>query len=86
MQRGAYEALSLTQPIITSDWPVLRRSFADAAIYVQNDAAAIAEGVERLLANQARYKQAAATQKRKRAEYYRGMREEILARIQGSSA
>ena len=31
MQRGAYEALSLAVPIITSDFKVLRDCFADAS-------------------------------------------------------
>jgi len=44
MQMGAYEAMSLEQPIITSDWEILRESFGNGAVYVNNSASSISEG------------------------------------------
>lgn len=52
MQRGAYEALSLGSPIITSDFQVLRDSFADAAIYVDNSPLAIVKAVQDLVTHE----------------------------------
>lgn len=42
---GAYEAVSLGTPLITSDWPVLRDQFSIGTIHVQNTVEGIFEGV-----------------------------------------
>jgi glycosyltransferase involved in cell wall biosynthesis len=51
MQRGAYEAMALDKPLITSDWNLLRETFHDGTIHVDNTAAAITAAVGRALAN-----------------------------------
>jgi len=51
MQRGAYEAMSLGKPLVTSDWGLLRQTFSRGTIHVRNEAAAITEGIGRALAN-----------------------------------
>jgi glycosyltransferase involved in cell wall biosynthesis len=38
MQRGAYEAMALGKPLITSDWCLLRETFNDGTIHVNNSA------------------------------------------------
>jgi glycosyltransferase involved in cell wall biosynthesis len=48
MQRGACEAVWLGKPIITSDWPILRESFAKGTLYVDNSARSIREAVIRM--------------------------------------
>ncbi|HLF26862.1 MAG TPA: glycosyltransferase [Anaerolineae bacterium] len=45
MQRGACEAVWLGQPIITSDWPVLRQAFHSGAVHVNNTVEGIQAGV-----------------------------------------
>ena len=45
MQRGACEAVSMGQPIITSDWPILREYFHKGTIHVDNSAKGIREGI-----------------------------------------
>ena len=45
MQRGACEAVSLGQPIITSNWPVLAGYFNKGTIHVDNSPAGIRAGV-----------------------------------------
>jgi hypothetical protein len=50
---GAYEALSLARPALISDWPGSRRCFKRGFIYVENTPQAIAEGVEKMLREQA---------------------------------
>jgi glycosyltransferase involved in cell wall biosynthesis len=45
MQRGACEAVWLGQPIITSDWPILREAFHLGAIHVDNSVAGIRAGI-----------------------------------------
>jgi glycosyltransferase involved in cell wall biosynthesis len=53
MQRGAYEALALGKPLVTSDWGLLRETFSRGTVHVQNRAPAIAAGVRRALAERA---------------------------------
>jgi glycosyltransferase involved in cell wall biosynthesis len=42
---GAYEAAAVEQPLITSDWPVLRNYFDRGALYVDNSPAQIRDAV-----------------------------------------
>lgn len=49
LQRGAYEALSLGRPIITSDWPLLREVFCRGAVYTRNDARSIEGAIQSTL-------------------------------------
>jgi glycosyltransferase involved in cell wall biosynthesis len=48
MQRGACEAVSLGQPIITSDWPLLKAYFPKGTIHVDNSSQGIREGILRM--------------------------------------
>jgi glycosyltransferase involved in cell wall biosynthesis len=52
MQRGAYEAMALEKPLITSDWGLLRETFHDGTIHVKNSPEAIAQAVIRALDEQ----------------------------------
>ena len=45
MQRGACEAVWLGQPIITSDWPLLRQTFHKGTVHVDNTTEGIRAGV-----------------------------------------
>jgi len=51
MQRGAYEALALGKPLVTSDWGLLRETFSRGTVHVANTAEAIADGIRRVLAD-----------------------------------
>jgi glycosyltransferase involved in cell wall biosynthesis len=53
MQRSGYEALSLGVPLVVSGTRVLREYFADAAIFVENEAAAVAAAIEEALSRRA---------------------------------
>jgi glycosyltransferase involved in cell wall biosynthesis len=77
MQRGAYEALSLATPIVTSNFKILRDCFADAAIYVDNSAGAIAAAVRELHARNPELREAAGRQKVVRERYYAKAIEQI---------
>jgi len=56
MQRGAYEATSWRIPIITSDWPILRESFHQGALFVDNTPSDIVKAVRELLQQRERFK------------------------------
>lgn len=45
MLSGAHEALALEMPLITSDWPPLRKYFSAGTAYVNNSVKGIVSGV-----------------------------------------
>ena len=45
LQLGGCEAVSVGQPLITSDWPFLQQFFPKATIYVDNTAGGIRDGI-----------------------------------------
>lgn len=49
---GGFEAISLNKPLIVSDFPVLREYFPRGAVFVQNTADGICEGVNKARQNQ----------------------------------
>jgi glycosyltransferase involved in cell wall biosynthesis len=55
MQRGAYEAVYLGKPVITSNFKVLRESFALGTVHVDNDEVDVARGVRQMKDNLERY-------------------------------
>jgi len=50
---AAYEAVAMAKPTVISDWPGLRRCFTRGFIYVSNTPESIAEGVKKMLNEQA---------------------------------
>jgi len=46
LQLGGCEAVSVGQPIITSDWPFLRSFFSQGSVHVANTAAGIRDGIQ----------------------------------------
>jgi hypothetical protein len=48
MQRGACESVWLGQPIITSNWPVLRQNFYQGTVHVDNTVEGIVAGIRRM--------------------------------------
>ena len=50
MQRGAYEAMALGRPLVTSDLPLLRGVFSQGTVFVENRADSIAGGLRCALA------------------------------------
>ncbi|MCL4708591.1 glycosyltransferase [bacterium] len=71
MQRGAYEALALGTPIITSDWPILRETFGQAAVYVDNSPQDIVACIRKLQARWPESKAAVQRQRQQRLEIWR---------------
>jgi glycosyltransferase involved in cell wall biosynthesis len=48
MQRGAYEAVYLGRPVITSAFDLLRRHFCKGAVHVENTEQGLAAGIRRM--------------------------------------
>lgn len=68
MQRGGYEAMALEKPLITSDWPLLRRVFASGTLHVDNSADGIVRAIRKVRDNAGEFRRGMAAQRRIRAE------------------
>jgi glycosyltransferase involved in cell wall biosynthesis len=66
MQRGAYEAMALGTPIITSDWPILRQTFAQGSLFVDNSPQSIVKAVQQLRTDWPKFKEAIQSQRLQR--------------------
>ena len=55
MQRGAYEAVYLGRPVITSDFPILRNAFHRGTVHVGGTPREIAAGIVEMKNNSRRY-------------------------------
>jgi hypothetical protein len=55
MQRGAYEAVYLGRPVITSNFDLLRRHFYKGTVHVDGSVESLVAGVRRMQANLDRF-------------------------------
>jgi glycosyltransferase involved in cell wall biosynthesis len=71
MQRGAYEALYLGKPVITSDFDLLRRHFCKGTVHVKNTVESIVAGVCQMRDNLPRFQAEIEELRRERLEDWR---------------
>lgn len=55
MQRGAYEAIYLGKPVITSNFGVLRDNFPVGTVFVDNDVTSIVDGIKEMMRDSDKY-------------------------------
>lgn len=79
MQRGAYEAIYLGRPVITSDHAFLRREFPLGTVHVELTAAGIRRGVETLCRDQTALEAAAGTLREQKLARWDGVSERLHA-------
>lgn len=79
MQRGAYEAVYLGRPVVTSNFDLLRRHFCKGTVHVDNTAEDIARGIRLMRNDLARFRTEIEALRRERLEEWRvveaGLRE-----------
>jgi len=79
MQRGAYEAVYLGRPVITSNFDLLRRHFSKGTVHVDNTVDGIASGIRRMRDELMRFRTQIEALRRERLEEWRvveaGLRE-----------
>lgn len=51
MQRGAYEAIYLGKPVVTSNWSILKENFKTGAVFVENTIEGIKKGIKEAITN-----------------------------------
>ena len=80
MQRGAYEAVSLDVPVVTSDWPLLRDTFSGGAKFCDNSAEGIATAVGAVLDQQPEFKRGVMELKESRRQLWATRQSEFESR------
>jgi glycosyltransferase involved in cell wall biosynthesis len=81
MQHGALEALDLGQPLVTSDWPLLRDYFNRGTIHVPNTVAGIMAGVREMRAREPVMRQEMAALREERQRDWQAAADELGALI-----
>jgi len=81
MLRGAYEAIYSSTPVIVSDWPLLKESFDEGAVHVDNRADGIAAGIRRVQADSAGFRAGAAALRQRKLLRWGQTKALIEARI-----
>ena len=81
-QRGACEALWLSKPIITSDWPLLREYFEKGAIFVDNTQSSIISAVQEMTEDLEEYQRGIQSLQIERRRDWEKDKEELLQILQ----
>lgn len=81
MQRGAYEAVYLGRPVITSDWPVLRHNFPYGTVFVDNSVEGITQGIQAAMEDLPGLKQEAERLKQWKLKNWQDRKSSIQAMI-----
>lgn len=86
MLRGAWEAVYQATPVIISNWPILRQSFDEGAVHVDNSPDDIVRAVNELRQHPQRYREGALRLRARKKQRWESTREALLARISGTPA
>lgn len=81
MQRGAYEAMSVETPVITTDWSILRKTFYKGTVFVTNDVDSIIQGIVHMKGNYRRYNKEIEELKKERYLIWLEKKQEINDKI-----
>jgi len=77
MQRGAYEAVYLGRPVITSDFGILREAFPRGTVHVDNTPEGIIGGILRMQENLTQYVSEVEDLKNEKLERWKKLESEI---------
>jgi glycosyltransferase involved in cell wall biosynthesis len=83
MQRGAYEAVYLGKPVITSNFGILRETFDQGAVYVQNTVEDIVRGIKEMRDNLEKYQDETRQLRLRRLEQWRTVEGELRDLLYG---
>lgn len=81
MQRGGSEAITVMRPLITSDFPVLRKIFYKGTVHVDNSPQGIAAGIRAVQQDYDRYRREIGELYNERAIRWEHIHEDLEARI-----
>jgi glycosyltransferase involved in cell wall biosynthesis len=81
MQRGGSEAITVEKPLITSDFPVLRRIFYKGTVHCDNTPAGIRKAIGEVRGNAAHFQFEMSELKRERQERWNSLKADLESRI-----
>lgn len=84
MQRGAYEAIYLEKPVITSDWPILRKNFPYGALLVDNSVDSIINAIKAGQTNIDELTKQAIRLKKEKMEIWQANKAKILSHFKAA--
>jgi glycosyltransferase involved in cell wall biosynthesis len=85
MQRGAYEAVYLERPVVTSNFDVLRRHFCKGAVHVDNSVESIVQGVRRMRHDLPRFRSEVAMLRVERLNEWKSVEVQLRRLVAGSA-
>lgn len=81
MLRGAWEAVYQATPVIVSDWPVLRESFHEGVVHVDNTPDQIVNAISELRQHHQRYREGVARLRAQKEQRWLTIRDALQTRI-----
>jgi hypothetical protein len=81
MQRGAYEAIYLGKPVVTSNFGILRQAFSRGAVHVDNTPEDIARGVIEMRDHVEQYRREAQQLRLEKLEQWATVQKALLQRL-----
>jgi glycosyltransferase involved in cell wall biosynthesis len=85
MLRGAWEAIYQGTPVIVSNWGILRESFDEGAVHVDNSPGEIVRAVEEMRRHHAAYREAAEDLRVRKEQRWSAVRAGLQARLRVTS-
>ena len=83
MQRGAYEAVYLGRPVLTSNFELLRRHFYKGSVHVDNTVESLVAGVRSMRDNLVRFRAEIKDLRRERLQDWKGIECDLRQLILG---
>jgi len=81
MLRGAWEAIYQGTPVIVSDWQILRESFPEGAVFVNNSASSIVKAIKECIAGMSQLRAGAKSERDRRITVWQATRNELVDAI-----
>jgi glycosyltransferase involved in cell wall biosynthesis len=86
MQRGAYEAVYLGKPVITSNTGILRESFHKGAVFVDNSVTSMVNGIVEMRLQIEKYRAEVQLLKQEKLKIWETTRREMLTLLENNSS
>ena len=84
LQQGGWEATTLGQPLVTSDWPALREHYPQGAVHVDITPQGIAIGIEWVLASEERLREEMQALRAERLAEWEAQSTPLIEAIEGA--
>jgi glycosyltransferase involved in cell wall biosynthesis len=86
MQCGAYEAMAFEKPIVTSDWPVLKKYFSKGTVHIDNTAESIVKAIYKIKNNYTYYHKQIAILRKERVVTWNNEFNKLITLLKNSSS